>query len=291
MNTSPWRALFDRVLVLSLPASHERRAHIGRHLPQAGLDEFEFFDATASDDPAVAQAFATGDVLLYPPCFRCGQLDCGRPDCNNFLLPAQVATFISYRRLWRAVARGPAARVLVLEDDVRLHPHAPQVLGRMAEEVAAGRLPFVPGRPCLLRLGWALCDEHAQAPDTFRTSPDLRMSNPCHALTREYAAALLARDTGIRHTADVYQHQLAPAPGEAWTVLPPIASELSWAEGVFASTIHPKPVHSRHLRAAGQEEAAAGNDRRVQHHVKKKHFRPLLVTGHPRCGTGNSCYP
>jgi len=50
MNASPWKALFDRVLVLSLPASRERRVHISRHLPQVGLDEFEFFDATASNE-------------------------------------------------------------------------------------------------------------------------------------------------------------------------------------------------------------------------------------------------
>lgn len=286
MNASHWKALFDRVLVLSLPASRERRVHISRHLPQVGLDEFEFFDATASDDPVVAQAFATGDVLTYPPCFRCGELDCGSPDCNNFLLPAQVAVFLSYRRLWRAVEQGHAARVLVLEDDVHLHPHAPKVLERIAEEAAASRIPFLAGRPCLLRLGWALCQEHSQPADAFRTSTELRMSNPCHALTREYAAALLARDIGINHTVDVYQHSLAPEPGEAWTIFPPIASELSWTEGVFPSTIHPKAVHSQHLRAMGREEAAVSNDRYVRHHVKKKHYRPLLVTGHPRCGTG-----
>ena len=48
---------------------------------------------------------------------------------------------------------------------------------------------------------------------------------------------------------------------------------------MFPSTIHPKAVHSQHLRAMGREEAAVSNDRYVRHNVKKKYYRPFLVTG------------
>ncbi len=284
-NSAPWRALFDQVWVLSLPACTERRQYIREHLPSVGLHDFEFFDATTADDPAVAQAYASGQVKTYPGCFRCGGLDCGNADCNNVLIPPQVATFTSYLRLWRRIAEGRAARVLVLEDDVRFHPQFARVLQSLAQQAAAGTLPFAAGRPALLRLGWALDAEHEDG-GACRLSTEVRMANPAHAITREYAAAMLARFTGFVHTADEYQHRLAARPGEAWTVLPPIASELSWSHGVFASTIHPKAVRTQHLRAVGDLAAAARHEQVLAQHVKKKHFRSLLVVGHPRCGTG-----
>lgn len=284
-NSAAWRALFDRVLVISLPGSTERRDHIREHLPTVGVHDYEFFDATGADDPAVALAYDSGDVASFPGCFRCGGTDCGNADCNNVLIPPQVATFITYRRLWRHIADGSAQRVLVLEDDVRFHDHAPRVLDWLADAVANGSVPFVAGRPALLRLGWARCAEHA---GTMACAADatIKMSNPCHALTRDYAAAMLARDRGVVHTVDEYQHRLAPLPGEAWTVFPPLASELSWSDGRFASTIHPKPVRLQFLRDSGDHAAAARHAQVLRSHVKKKHYRPLLVVGHPRCGTG-----
>jgi len=266
--------LFDQVWVLSLPSAADRRQHIVQHLPAVGFERFEFFDATPVGDPAVDYALTSGDVMQFPPCFRCGGLDCGEPNCNNFLIPAQVATFLSYRRLWRTIANGTAERVLVVEDDVFFHPHTARVLNWISAQVATGRLPF------------ARCADHLAGDTPCRADHTLKMANPCHALTREFAAALLARDTGIRHTADVFQHKLAPQPDEAFTVFPPIASELSWSDGVFASTIRPKKVHAEYLLEHGDTDGAQAYAQQIAAHVEKKHFRPLLVVGHPRCGTG-----
>jgi hypothetical protein len=114
----------------------------------------------------------------------------------------------------------------------------------------------------------------------------IKMSNPCHGVTKKYAASLLSRYTGIVHTVDVYQHKLAPMPGEAYTLYPPIASELSWTNGVFASTIHPKSVRSRFLQSLGDANGLSRNERLIRKHIKKKYFRSILIIGHPRCGTG-----
>jgi hypothetical protein len=284
-NEQPWSALFDKVIVLSLPASTERRRYIERHLPEVGLHDFEFLDATAADDPEVARAYELGEVASYPNCFRCGGLDCGNSDCNNVLIPPQVATFITYLNLWNRIAQGDAERVLVLEDDVVIHDHAVRVLAWLAGEVSGDRIPFATGHAALLRLGWARCEEHEATERVFVT-PDVRMSNPCHALTRDFALALVDRYRGIVHTVDEYQHRLAPRPGEAWSVFPPLASELSWSEGVFDSNIHPKAARAQHLRSIGDEAGARRHEQVLRRHVKKKHFRPLLMVGHPRCGTG-----
>lgn len=105
--------LFDKVIVISLEQSHARRAYIHKYLSESGIQKYEFFNATSASDPLVTQAYANNDVATFPPCFRCGKLDCGNPDCNNFLIPQQVATFITYRRLWQAVADGEVGRILV----------------------------------------------------------------------------------------------------------------------------------------------------------------------------------
>lgn len=284
MNVDRERALFDHIWVVSLPAATDRRQHIAEHLPAAGFEHFSFFDATSADDPQVA--LVDNEVFKYPPCFRCGKLDCGNPDCNNFLTAAQIAVFLTYKRLWQTIAGGTAERVLIVEDDVCFHPQTQRVLSWLHAEIDAGRIPFRAAETCLLRLGWARTAEH----DAENVSPwidtAIKWSNPCHAITRGYARVLLERYTGIIHTADVYQHQIVPKPGEAFTIHPPIASELSWTEGRFDSLIHPKASRVDYLRKQGQDSAAAEAANKIATAVKKKHFRPLLVTGHPRCGTG-----
>jgi|GEM_PF-3249428 len=280
-----WTGLFDKVYVLSLRSSQERRDHVRRHLPLHGIHEFEFFDATPGDDPLVEKAFQNGEVVGFPPCFRCGKIECEDPDCNNFLTPPQVATFISYRRLWEKISDNQAERILVVEDDIQFHAYLPDALRHFKEMADLKTIPFAKGESCLVRLGWARCEDHdGKIKPHFTTQK--KMSNPCHALTREYAKNLLARYKGIVHTVDTYQHDLAPLPGESFTLMPPIASELSWTEGVFASTIRPKEAHAEFLRSQGDLEGAAKYEKALAHHVKKKYFRPLLIVGHPRCGTG-----
>lgn len=282
-NSDAIRRLFDKVWVVSLPASQDRRAHIGEHLPAFGISDFEFFDATPADDDSVAEAMP--GVPQYPPCFRCGGIDCGKPNCNNYMTPPQVACVLTYRRLWRTIAEGPHERMLVLEDDVLLHPWTPRVIDWLGEEVAAGRLPFAAGKTCLLRLGWELGRFH-KANVPMEAQEVSRLANPCHAVTRDFARALVTRAGAITHTADVYQHEQAPRPGEAFTIYPPIASDLSWTEGRFASTIHPKGVHVDYLRAQGREAEAAAAAALVEKHIRKKTYRPILISGHPRTGTG-----
>lgn len=286
MSPTLIKGLFDKVVVVSLKRSSERRAYIRKHLPECGFADFEFFEAVEADSQCVKDAYRLGEVSLYPPCFRCGKLDCGNPDCNNFLIPAQVATYLTYRKLWERLVSDLPQRILVVEDDVSFHRHAEDVLGWLKAEIQAERLPFNPDKPCLLRLGWASSDAHNQSDLPYYIDQAVKMSNPCHALTTEFATRLLERDTGINHTVDVFQHKLAPEPGEAYTVYPPIASELSWSKGVFASTIHPKEAHERYLSQSGQKFAAQDARRQRAVHVKKKHFRPILIIGHPRCGTG-----
>lgn len=258
--------VFDRVYVVSLPGSADRRAHVRAHFEQIGLTTFSFFDAVGADSPLVADAFASGRVHPYPPCFRCGKDSCGKDDCNNVLIPPQVANYLTYHRLWLEIAAQPQ-RALVVEDDVLFQPDAAQTLNMLGE--AAADLSFRAEISRLLRLGWALGPDHV-AGASFRITAEVRMSNPCFGLTSAYAQALVDRHRRIDTTSDLYMHALAPCKGEAFTVFPPLASELSWSTGGVASLIHPKPIRSEFLRKRGDEAGAADNDRRLRDHVKHR---------------------
>lgn len=279
-------ALFDKIYVVSLPGSLDRRAYVTEHLNSIGLANFEFHDACDTGHPDVARFQNEGKVASYPPCFRCGKASCGREDCNNVLIPAQIATFASYLRLWEKIAATPQ-RALVLEDDIFFHPHWQDVLGQLKGEIAAGRLAFQPDVATLLRLGWALNEEHKpEVP--FSLSDAVKMSNPCHALTSAFAQRALDRFVSINTTPDVYLHRDCPQAGEAFTVFPPIASELSWSVGKFQSLIHPKEIRARYLEQQGDVAAAEAQRIKVKGHRMHKFHRSILVTGHPRTGTGYS---
>ena len=267
--------LFDRVIVISLPASADRRQHIREHFQDIGLADFTFFDALDSRAPEVTKFFEDGKVAQYPPCFRCGKRDCGKPDCNNVLIPAQVAVFATYLALWREIA-ATDDRVLVCEDDVLFHPWAARVLSELGQRIAAGELIFSGTEPALLRLGWALGPDH-DADLPFRFELSLRMSNPCHAVTGAYARALLQEFERIAHTADVYQHKLASiSRTHAVTIFPPIASELSWSMGSFESLIHPKELYARHLDSTGRVDEAEHYRAKISRHYRDvAHRKPV----------------
>ena len=221
--------LFDRVVVISLPISVDRREHVRRHFTEIGLRQYEFHEAFGGDHPAVQALYANGQVAQYPPCFRCGAVDCGKSDCNNVLIPQQVAVFATYVNLWQRLA-DKNERVLVCEDDVVFHNWTGRVLAKLADRIRLGEIGFSAEKPALLRLGWALGQDHNEAL-SFRATREVRMANPCHAITSAYARKLLDEFDGVKHTADVFQHKLAKVSNDgALTIFPPIASEpdISW---------------------------------------------------------------
>lgn len=261
------KGLFDEVIVISLPASSDRRAHIRDHFRDQGIVEYTFFDAHDLEAPEVSALYDTGQVKQYPPCFRCGKLECGTPDCNNVLIPQQVAVFSTYLALWRKLS-ATDGRYLICEDDVVFHPWAGKVLNQIAQQVSAGTLPFSGSQPSLLRLGWGHNAEHDEATD-FRIDKSVRMSNPCHAVTGTFARGLLAEFNGVEHTADVFQHRLASvAAAHSRTVYPPVATELSWSFGTFQSLIHPKELHAAHLERTGRFEEAKAYREKISRHFR-----------------------
>ncbi|HHS88835.1 MAG TPA: hypothetical protein ENJ26_00525 [Rhodobacteraceae bacterium] len=278
-------SFIESVKVISLVRSTDRRSRIGRHLKETlKLEQFEYHDAKGPDHPDVRRLFESGLVQRFPPCFRCGKLECGNDECNNVLTGGLVANFATYLDLWRNIAASGKV-TLVLEDDVVIHPWARRVLARLDRDVSRGRIDMSREQPRLLRLGWALGPEHKRWA-RYRTNEDVRMSNPAQVLTPGYARALIERFEMINQTSDVFAHKIAVRPGEATTVFPPIASDLSWSTGEVESTLHPKQIRAQWLEKHGTPEEAERHRALANSQVGHMFHRPVLITGHPRCGTG-----
>ena len=282
---------FDRVYCISLPRSTDRRAYITRYFLELGITNYEFFDATDKNDEIVRHYYDRGLVQTYPPCFRCGKLTCGRDDCNNILIPPQVATFISYLNLWRKIVAEDVGRALIVEDDVKFTEYAAEAAHALVNEAALGSIGFAADRAVLLRLGWAISDEHRSSTNPVIAQGLTRMSNPCHAITRTMAAVLLERFTRIETTVDIYQHIVVGETVENYTVLPPLSYELSWSVGAVASLIHPKPIRVSYLQEnrAGDLRGIEAATRDLRTHFSHVLFRPLLMLGSPGSNTEYVC--
>ena len=276
---------FDKILVLSLPCSSDRRQHVRHHFAKNGITNYEFFDASSPDDGLVTSLYENNLVTAFPNCFRCGQLECGSNDCNNTLIKSQVAVFATYLRLWDHLATNNL-NALVFEDDVQLNPWFRDTLKKLAERIRSDEIVFDKKTPCLIRLGWALDSDHSEKLE-FRYNREIRMSNPCHAINAPYAKALIDEFSGINHTVDVYQHKLARvSETNSITVFPPIAHELSWSHGLMPSLIRPKKNHLKFLQESGEVTQSKEYERLLDNQIEHMFHRKILTVGHPRCGSG-----
>jgi len=277
---------FDRVFCISLPNSINRREHILNHFTEMGIDRYEFFDATDKSDAVVSEYFSNGKVAKYPPCFRCGKLSCGDDKCNNVLIPQQVATFIIYLRLWKKIVDENIGTALIVEDDVQFTDYADEISSLRGDIFS--QAGFLAQNPVWLRLGWALCEEHEQSKTMKLEHGVIRMSNPCHAVTKKLAGLLLSSFRKIDTTVDIYQHNEFEKEASTYTLFPPLAYELSWSTGEMSSLIHPKPIRAEYLRKNDPDnsEGIQFAEKAVEEHISHILYRPLLIVGHPRCGSG-----
>jgi len=277
---------FDRVFCINLPNSIDRRQYITDYFKKLGIDDYEFFNATDKTDSIVSEYYANEKVATFPPCFRCGKLSCGKKECNNVLIGPQVATFITYLRLWQHIIDENIGTALIVEDDVKFTEYAEETSGLI--ENSLEKLDFNALNPMLLRLGWALCDDHKPSNHPNFETNCVKMSNPLHAVTRAFAIKLVSEFKIVDTTVDVYQHRQFEDKAKTYTLFPPLAYELSWSTGEMSSLIHPKPIRVRYLKEKqpNNSEKIIAAEKIVNEHIAHILHRPFLIVGHPRCGSG-----
>jgi hypothetical protein len=278
---------FDGIFCLNLPSSTDRRQHIERHFHALGIEGYEFFDAVGPDDLEVKALYAKGKVASYPPCFRCGELSCGSDECNNVLIPEQVATCVSFLKLWRHILQTDINAALIVEDDVVFTDYAPQVVRAIQDQGFLERIGLKEDVPTLLRLGWTAGREHRLTGQIALAQGAIRMANHCFAVNRALCRILLDEFDRVETTADEFTHRVVGSTVRNFTIQPPIASDLSFSFGAVASLIHPKKKRVAYLKKhhPEQTEEIEATIDAIRRHVKHILYRPLLAVGHPRCGS------
>lgn len=293
MGNSSSEHFFPQVLCLTLPEERGRQLLVAEQFESVGIRNYEFFPGFSGDSPRVQQAVAEGRVKRYPDCFRCGARDCGDPDCNNVLLPSQVAVALGFQAILKKIANGRETWAAVCEDDIVFAGYARRLLAsdRFRQAVAASGL--LSDEPTLLRLGqpglageaFFRDDSNIEAALTLDVEP--LMSNYFFLVNRPFARLACERLGRIDHTADVIIHESLTANARCLTLRPQLVADRSWTLGEVASLIHPKAHHVEYLRAryGASSAEAAREEERLRGHLKKAVSRPYGFTGSPRCGS------
>jgi hypothetical protein len=238
-------SILEHVLCINLESSVIRRQHMDAEFSRIGILKYEFIKAFEADSPEVLELLESDLVHKHPPCFRCGRDRC---DCDNKALFApQIGNWLSHMAAWKKVRFAKGGLHLVCEDDLKF-TEAFQPTVAWLDRSRLLRDKISNGEPVLVRLGWALCDEHNMRSEP-RFTDEIRMSNPCYALNAEMAEFALNSLARIDTTSDVYLHQQIAPQSNHYTVMPPVAYELSWSTGQIRSEIRPKEKHIAFLRS------------------------------------------
>lgn len=293
MGNSSSEHFFPQVLCLTLPEERSRQLLVAEQFESVGIRNYEFFPGFTGDSSRVKRAFAEGRVRRYPDCFRCGARDCGDPECNNVLLPSQVAVALGFQAILKKIANGREPWAAVCEDDIVFAGYAGRLLesGKFRQAIAASGLPG--DAPVLLRLGqpgiageaFFRDDANVEAALTLDAEP--LMSNYFFLVNRSFARLACERLGRIDHTADVIIHESLTASARCLTLRPQLVADRSWTLGEVPSLIHPKAHHVDYLRArfGASSAEAAREEERLRGHLKKAVSRPYGFTGSPRCGS------
>jgi len=235
--------LFSEVFCISLKRNADRRQHMKAEFARHEI-EFNFVNAYDWDGVEVNDLIKSEFVIKYPPCFRCGQLNCA---CENkSLFPPQIGNWLSHMKVWGLIADSNDPLTLVCEDDIVFIDSCQKTLEMLNSDVNLQKA-IDSKEPLLLRLGWALCGDHDYAGVPYLNS-EIRMSNPCYAISPSMATLLLSSLNQIDTTSDIYLHRIIGSKGLSFTVFPPLVHDLSWSTGEFPSEIRPKEKYVATLR-------------------------------------------
>lgn len=260
MNSKNHFSLFHSVFCVSLQRSTERRDHIRQEFQRVGLKGFEFIDARDKHSDEVLELYESDFVAKYPPCFRCKQFDC---DCaNKSLFHAQVGNWLSHMEAWKRISECPSGKLsMICEDDLKFQENIPEVMALLQTSSHIAALLDL-GQSVLVRLGWALCDDHSISA-TPRLTKEIRLANPCYAINPQMARRLLNSLEKMDTTSDVYLHTMIGPQACHFTVVPPLAYELSWSTGELPSEIRPKQAYINHLKRRLEECDSESEERAV----------------------------
>lgn len=279
MKLKKYKFPFNNVYCVSLASSVERREHIKHEMKKHKIKKYEFVNAITKTDMIVEDAYSNGLVKLYPPCFRCGKIDC---QCdNNVLIPTQVATFFSHKKVWEIIAKQKDGMYLIIEDDIKFNSYYKLMKIYFHKKINNLYKDHLQ-EPLLLRLAWAHNEEHKFHKIKF-VEGLVKMSNPMYSINPSMAKILLENFKIIDTTVDVYTHLHICTKYKNFTITPPLAYELSWSTGAMSSLVRPRSKRIEQLEN-NNDDKAKQELKQYNEHIDRAIHRKLLAIGHPKTG-------
>ena len=280
-------SFFHEILIVSLINDSKRRSRVTQTLTD---ERFVWVDGISADSSDVKEAYIRDRVHSHVTCFRHGP-NCNKLNCQNVLIPSQIATWMSHKKAISRVAEGLVEiPSLVLEDDFVLMSYT-EVIDADVQKLL--EIEFSRAKdPVLMKLGWKKGPGHRVGPKSMVTAKEdsATMSNPAYALNPRAAELLLDNwPTKYRHTVDTWIHRDMAPLLKSKKIDPPVFAERSSVIdfGFEPSLIHPK-MPSKLALVSGKisfPQYLTERKRFEGHKASVKH-REILCVGHPRTGSG-----
>jgi len=200
---------FDKIFVINLKESIDRKNHILKEFKNFGITNFEFFEATHFDDPSVKELMNSKKVFQFPPCFRCFKNRCF---CNNnFLTKYQIANWLSYINLFKKILESDHNFVLICEDDIVFTKYAHSIFNKLLSKMSFTKLQIQLHQPLLIKMAAAFDHlNHNLFNNKIYYTKNYALSNPCFAVNKPMIKLFLDNLKIIDYHSDVYLHKTIP---------------------------------------------------------------------------------
>lgn len=261
---------FDKVYCLTLKDNILRQESAKKNLSIAEIDNYEFFYGSTPDEEEIKEVYRKKQLLQYPVCFRCRRTRC---NCkNNILIPAQIACFRSFMRIFETASKSRKYKTfLVVEDDIEFESYFKELALSALNREYLESLHLFSNLPTLLSMGQGYCHPAPKITrkwkDRFLWNEfDVSECNVMFAFNKAFANLACTLFKRYETTSDIYIHRYLGSKCIHYSLFPRIAHDLSWSTGQLPSMIHPKKIYftQNHSIKDKQKEI-----KRYKNHIKR----------------------
>ena len=238
-----FNTLFDKIYVLNLKESEDRRNHINKEFERVGITNYEFFEGTRYDSEEVGKLMKSDFVKKFPNCFRCNQKRC---NCeNNFLTKFQIGNWCSFLNMFASIIKNNHKFVLICEDDIVFTHQYQRIINTLFSKESFKNYRINMNAPLLIRMGSAFREENHNSNASPVFLKNYPLCNPCFAVNLEMVKVYMNHLKIIDYHSDVYFHKTIPKSVRGiqhFTMYPYPVYELSFVKShqKFESTVRPK---------------------------------------------------
>ncbi len=200
---------FDKIYVINLKDSIDRKNHIINEFKRMNITEYEFFEAVHFNDNSVKNLLNSDKVLSFPPCFRCLKNRCGCE--NNFLTKFQIANWCSYIKLFNNILKSDDNLILICEDDIVFSKNSTFILNNLLSNYSMKKYNIDFNKPLLIKMGAAYDRNTHNIWSNPTYIKNYSLSNPCFAVNKEMIKIFLYNLKVIDYHSDIYFHKKIPS--------------------------------------------------------------------------------